>query len=149
MSNVDERILAGLRGLAGRLDPIPDDVRQRAHDALAWRTVGTDLAQLSYDSVLDDELLVGVRGTGPRQLSFEGPTCTVEIEIHRAAGRLVGQVVPPGPAEIVVRAPTGSVRARADDLGRFIAEPVGTGPISILCTADSGNDPTVTEWVVI
>jgi hypothetical protein len=115
----DAALLADLRALVERADPVPADLVAAARGSLTWRTIDEELAELAFDSSVDG--LVGTRAhstaTAPRQLSFEAGTAAVEVEL--ADGRLVGQLVPPGPARVELHHATGSTSTRADDLGRF------------------------------
>ena len=111
----DEALLDSLRDLASRVDPVPAVVRARADASFRFASpanLDAELAQLTYDSLLDAEELRAVRTRGVRQLTFEGPHLTVELQVR--AGRsegpreLVGQLVPPQAAHIEVRLPDGS-----------------------------------------
>jgi hypothetical protein len=63
--------------------------------------------------------------------------------------RLVGQVVPPGPATVVVRHAGGAITARADDLGRFEADGAEPGPLSLRIEPDDGGGAVETGWVPV
>ena len=52
-----------------------------------------------------------------RQLTFDADGATVEVEL--ADGRLVGQLLPPGPARVELQHGTEVSTTVADDLGRF------------------------------
>jgi hypothetical protein len=147
----DAALLADLRGVVARVDPVPADLVAAARASLTWRTVDEELAELTYDSLVDG--LVGVRAatsTAPRQLSFEAGGAAVEVEL--ADGRLVGQLVPPGPARVELHHGTDVVASRADDLGRFAFD-VGVfalpgagrlGPIRLRVDGDAFR--LVTTW---
>ena len=115
----DAALLARLAAALGAGDPVPNALLAAARASLSWRTVDDELADLVFDSQVDG--LVGVRSaavaTTPRQLSFEAGAAGVEVEL--ADGRLVGQLVPPGPARVELHHAAGSLTTRADDLGRF------------------------------
>ena len=147
----DEAMLAELRILAGRNDPLPPSLRTAARASLRWAALDKELATLVYDSYLDDDdARAGVRSLGgSRQLTFESPQVTVEVEVTvTAIRRIVGQLVPPGRASVVVRHRDGTVELEADELGRFACEQVPAGPFSLRCAAASGV-PVETDWVVI
>jgi hypothetical protein len=85
-----------------------------------------------------------VRGDdGPRVLTFTGDAVTIEVEL--AGGRLVGQLLPAGPAEIEVRWAERTTSVSADALGRFTAEP-GAGPFSLRCRL-APDRTVVTDWI--
>lgn len=147
---IDAEDAAELVRLAARLDPVPRDVLAGAKEAFAWRSVDAELAELVYDSALDEAALAGVRsGGGARQLTFEGPGLTVEVEVA-LAGRLVGQLVPPRPGRVEVRHPQRTFAVEADALGRFAAD-VPSGPVSFSCRlAEPFSTGSVeTDWVVL
>ena len=70
--------------------------------------------------------------------------------LHLGSRRqLVGQLVPPQAAEIEVRHAAGTTTIQADQLGRFHADAIGSGPVSLRCrlAAAPPGPPVVTEWV--
>lgn len=139
-----------LRTLASRVDPVPLAVTAAARAAFEWRTVEAELAELTYDSWVDQRELAGVRGGGDaRQLTFEAPGLTVEVEVGNGAGRrLVGQLVPPHPGSIELRHQGGVLLLAVDELGRFAAQHLPAGPLSLRCSADAVS-PVETEWVAV
>ena len=143
-----ELLLVELQGLIGRLDAVPEDVDEAARAAYTWRTIDAELAELTRDSLLESEP-AGVRGgDGARLLSFESARLSVELEIAdlgRAGRRLVGQLVPPGPAAIVVDHAGGRVDAEADELGRFVIDGLRPGPARVRCRVADGAE-IETEW---
>jgi hypothetical protein len=146
----DDALLAALGRAAARLDPVPEAVLTAGRAGFAMVSLDAELATLVYDSSFGDEdtraLVRG--GGGSRQLTFEAPRLTFEIEVRTSERRLVGQLVPAGPALIEVRSPDRSVTVEADHLGRFAADAVPHGPVSLRCRGDGGAT-TDTEWVVL
>ncbi|HWB71196.1 MAG TPA: hypothetical protein VG452_03185, partial [Egibacteraceae bacterium] len=116
----DERLLTELRALAGRVDPPPAELLAAARASYTWRTVDAELAELAeltYDSMLDDPALAGVRGAGQRRLlAFEASALAVEVEVAAVGERrrLVGQLTPPAWAELDIRHAEGSSSVRTD-----------------------------------
>jgi hypothetical protein len=149
----DMRLEEELRELARRLDPVPDRLVQAAVDAYAWRTVDAELAELVADSLAD----VGhaaVRGIQPeRLLSFRAGGLTIEVEVtpEGPSRRLIGQLVPPQQADVEIRHQDEVVTLATDKFGRFMADSVPAGPMSLRCGPAAGLDrsPVVTEWVPI
>ena len=93
-----------------------------------------------------------VRG-GPewRQLSFRASGLTIELEItgsgdHR---RLVGQLIPRQSAVVDIRHGQSVITVEADTLGRFSADEVPFGRISLRCRLgpDTGQSLVVTGWI--
>jgi hypothetical protein len=148
----EARLLHALRRTIELSDPTPAEVERVARESFTWRTVDAELAELSYDSLFDDALLLGIRsGAAPRALTFEGATFTVEIEVEEKGDRrrLVGQLVPPSGAEIEVRHAGGPSSLEADSMGRFATE-VETGLVSLRCRLHGGDRAVLeTAWVIV
>jgi hypothetical protein len=149
-----------LRVLAARFEPVPDRLVQAAVDAYAWRTVDADLAELVFDSLADSQEAALVRGgEGERLLSFQASSLTIEIEVTAAGAvrRLIGQLVPPQRADVEIRRQDDVVTIATDELGRFIADSLPPGPVSLRCVPPAGapgaagqiTPPVVTDWVPI
>jgi hypothetical protein len=149
-----------LRALAARLEPVPERLVQAAVDAYAWRTVDADLAELVFDSLADRQEAALVRGgQGERLLSFQASSLTIEVEVTATgtARRLIGQLVPPQRADVEIRHQDDVVTIATDELGRFIADSLPAGPVSLRCAAPAGapgaagqiQPPVVTDWVPI
>lgn len=150
----DDALVAELREIAGRADPLPAHVVDAARAALTWRTVDAELAELSYDSDVDTRELAGVRGTGgSRALTFEGRDVLVEVEVGTAGAsrRLVGQLVPEQAARIEIRHAGGTVTVDADRVGRFAADNLASGPTSLRCHLGTGAGARIvnTDWLTI
>jgi hypothetical protein len=150
----DARLEEELRELAARLDPVPDRLVQAALDAYAWRTVDAELAELVFDSLADRDEAAVVRGRQQeRLLSFRASGLTIEVEVTVVgpARRLIGQLVPPQTAEVEVRHQDEVVTLGTDEFGRFIADRMPGGPVSLRCGPAGGQDrpAVVTEWIPI
>jgi hypothetical protein len=91
-----------------------------------------------------------VRG-GPewRQLSFRASGLTIELEITGSGDyrRLIGQLIPRQSAVVDVRHGHGVITVEADPLGRFSAEEVPFGQVSLRCRLGSDQAPVVTGWI--
>src|SRR5208283_2216598 len=94
-----------LRTVALERDPVPEEVIASARASFELRSIDDELGALVYDSMIDDDLLVGVRSGGRsiRQLTFAARGLVLEIEVSDDSRQLVGQVVPPQPAEMELR----------------------------------------------
>ena len=149
----DEKLLAELRQ-AGRLDPVPAEAIAAARSTLAWRTIDAELAELAYDSLLDDNAMAGLRGVDAtvRMMTFESPALTVEVEADARGDRrrLIGQLVPPQRARLTVRSTRGVVTVDADELGRFTVDELPPGPVSLHVQGEGGSSVAVTtDWIVV
>jgi hypothetical protein len=149
----DADLEAELRRLADSFDPVPPEAVNRAVGSLTWRTIDADLAELSFDSLVDAGGAL-VRGTGqPRSLTFRAGDRSMELEVtcERGSCALVGQLLPPGPAILRVRHSDGAVSIEADELGRFSAESLPAGPLSVHWQPriGAGQPAVVTDWISI
>lgn len=150
----DEELLGALRELTSRVDPVPDEVVLAARSAIAYRRMDAGLAELLYDSAVADDRLAGVRseGGGWRQLTFEAPGITIDLEVvpEGERRRVNGQLVPAGAAALRLRHPGGEIETTADDLGRFSADGLQPGPLSIRLDRDGPERVRVeTGWVTV
>ncbi|MEU0557351.1 hypothetical protein [Dactylosporangium sp. NPDC006015] len=145
----EEEVLRALRDIAGRHDPVPDDVLAAARASIGWRDPDAALAELTADSAR--ERLVAVRGGGsPRLLSFFGGSLTIDVQATTRAGavEVVGTVSPAVPARIVLESPTGSHETDVDDEGRFRFQGVVAASVRLRCEPADGA-PVHTEWVLL
>jgi hypothetical protein len=145
----DTRLLNELRDLVERIDPVPEGVKHAARGSFTWRTIDAELAQLAYDSAVDEALLASVRSSSTsRLLTFETPSLTIELELEPqgATSRVRGQLAPPQTAQVAVRHAGGTAQAEADQIGCFTAEGIAHGPLSLRCELADGA-VVVTEWL--
>lgn len=147
----DERLWSLLRQTVA--EPAPDDVRQGARAALAWRDPDAQVAVLVADSTSPEtERAAPVRDAGQaRLLTFATDDVSIDIEVDPCGDvtNLMGQLAPIGSAEIVVDHGGASTTATADDLGRFRVEGVARGPVRLRCTPQATGSPVQTEWTVL
>jgi hypothetical protein len=87
------------------------------------------------------------------QLSFPASGLTIELEITGSGNdrRLTGQLIPRQPAVVDIRHADGVITAEADELGRFSAEAVPAGQISLRSRLGPVTDqsPVVTGWITV
>lgn len=149
----NESLLWELRATASRVDPVPSSLKAAAKASLSWRTVDAELAELAFDSLVDDPAGTLVRGEqAGRLLSFQASSLAIELEVVAAGARrhLVGQLDPPQAAEVEIRHSRGTRAVDADQLGRFAAD-VSAGPVSLRCRhgATPPGAAVVTDWVSV
>ncbi len=119
----DDDLMDELRELLARVDPVDPRLLEQARFAYTWRTVDAELAELSFDSLVDRDVLAGVRddGTatlGPRMLGFGavvgGEDVAIEVEVGRGPGLpvLIGQLLPPRAGRVELQASDGTVGHR-------------------------------------
>lgn len=147
----DQELIARLAELLEDAEA-PSWSAELAKASYGLRAVDAELATLSSDSGLTAGS--GMRATAaPRLAVFEAAGLSVEIEIEPAARsglwRLVGQLTPAGPARIGIRRHDGAVSwTDADDRGRFSADQLPGGPLSLRCERP-GQPAAATEWISI
>ena len=151
MSSFDDTswMPAGLVDVVSVADPVPFDVMQSIRASFSRRSTGAELAELVYDSVLEEP--VGVRsGPSDRHLSFQGSQVSVEVSVAPERRRVLGQLVPALPGEVEVRHGSGSYVLDIDEYGRFFADDVPRGPVSFRCRGEDGASAVVavTDWIV-
>ncbi|MEV0607614.1 hypothetical protein AB0I61_14740 [Polymorphospora rubra] len=145
----DATLLAELRDMLWRADPVPARAIEAARNSFDWRTLDLELAQLTADSSL---ATADVRGEPARLLSYEAGSCSIDVEVGEIAGRLriLGQLVPPQAARLRVEQPVGSVEVTADEMGRFTVRDLPPGPTRFVVeSADPATPGTGvhTDWV--
>jgi len=153
--DMDAELEDELRRVAEQLDPVPPRALESAVEGFTWRTIDADLAELAFDSSADSAGAAAlVRGAAePRSLTFRASDLSIDLEITCGPGAcaLVGQLVPAQPATLQIRHKDGTVTVEADELGRFSAQPLPAGPLSLRCRCGTGTArPTVvTDWISI
>ena len=151
-----EALLGELGGLLSRVDPVPPELLDQVRRAFCWRTIDVELAELSFDSLVDADSALGVRGADaalePRMLGFgavvDGADLAIEVEVDRSTGHgvLVGQLWPAGASSVDVQSGDGqAITVPVDDLGRFRVDPVPPGPVRL--RVQQGRHAVQTTWV--
>lgn len=141
-----------MRRLLSERDGPPASVIEAARAAFGWRELDEQLAILVGDT-LDASTPAGVRSSQqPRMLDFAHGDRGVEVQVEESGEvrRLVGQCIPTGTGIVELRSGgTGEViTVELDDLGRFDADGVPRGPVSIRCVPAEG-EPFTTVWVTV
>lgn len=81
-----------------------------------------------------------------RVLIFTSSPLSLELEVM--AGHIVGQIVPPGPGEILVEASDGvTFQVDADDIGFFDLSGSPRGSVRLRCDTPTGR--LITDWVCL
>ena len=75
----------------------------------------------------------------------------IELEITGSGEyrRLMGQLIPRQSAVVDIRHGQGVITVEADTLGRFSANEVPFGQISLRCRLGSDQSPVVTGWITL
>ena len=81
-----------------------------------------------------------------RVLIFTASPLSLELEVM--AGHVVGQIVPPGPGEILVETNDGATfQVDVDDIGFFDLSGGPRGPVRLRCDTPTGR--LITDWVCL
>jgi len=147
-ADVDLTLTATLRALNQRLDPVPDEVTVAGVAAFSLRTVDSVLANLDYDSLLDDSQPARAP-EGVRHLTFVTTGLSVELDVGDDGLR--GHLVPPTRADVELRWPGGSTSVTADEWGAFSVPTIPPGPVSLRCQRGPSDttSPVITDWVTL
>ncbi len=140
----DEDLLRAAGQAVRSLGRVPGSVGEAGRAAFAHRPgAGARLAAVVYDSLLDDHACLRAP-TGPREVTFQAESLTVDVAIDE--DRLVGQIVPGAPAEVALLTVDGVAgQTTADELGCFVLAPPPAGPAKFRCRMDGTE--VVTEWL--
>jgi len=145
----DDEIMGRLAQAWQAADDVPADFIAAGKAAFAWRDIDSELAELVYDSALEEELsAVPVRAERAhlRAMTFTSTDLTIEIEITSES--LLGQVVPMQDGEVEVITPAGKAQAGPiDDVGGFTIRPLPAGPFRLNCRTAGGAIST--SWLNI
>lgn len=151
---MDDNVLMNrLRDMFTAHDAAPAPVVELAQRLYRLRHLDAELATLTGDSAVDG-LEMAVRGSGSsggdvRLLTFESAELAIEIEVSGTGRtrRVVGQLVPGGPATLEARQPSAPQprHAEADERGRFEFDALAPEPLT-LTWRRPGSRAVTTEW---
>jgi len=143
----DDELGERLRRMFAADDPVPPAAIEAAKAAFGWRTIDAELAALVSDS-LTSAGAATVRGTPPRLLSFANGGVTIELEVTAEDGtaRILGQLSPAQPAEILVEFIGGDRTTEADQIGRFGVDGLPVDWLRVVVTAGPDRTRSCTEW---
>ena len=138
----DNELLDLLEEVLDRTDPVPPAAVDTAR-AADWATLDAELAELTFDSLLDQpEVPLRDDEGDVRSLTFSSGDHTVEVDL--TADELVGRLSPAAALPVAVVQPTGRRQVDVDELGRFRA-PVAPGPLRLEVAAPGRT--TTTPWI--
>jgi hypothetical protein len=150
----DEGLLGALHEMLGERGTAPGWSVELAKGSYALRAIETELAAITSDSELTTTRSALRADSAPRLVVFDTAALSVEIEIeagNRAERwRLVGQLIPAGPARVQLRrnSPGQPAWVEADERGRFAVDDLASGPLSLICVRQ-GLSATATAWITI
>jgi hypothetical protein len=103
-----------------------------------------ELADLEYDSLIDDALLVRSSDQHWRSASFSFGDVTLDIEILDDERTVVGLLLPPEPAEVEIRQFDANYLVTTDESGRFRCV-IAPGPVQLRIRRQEAE--IVTAWL--
>ena len=145
----DEELLAALRQALLARQAVPPDFVEAAQNAFAWRNIDAELAELTYDSVRDNEMAASMRAEAAsiRALTFTSAHLTIELEVARDS--LLGQIVPAQAAAVTVQSgASAETVVHADEIGRFSISPIPSSPFRLHCRTIADID-ALTGWITL
>jgi hypothetical protein len=149
----DQQLLAALRDALDAEAEVPETFRAAGRAVFPGPDLDAELAALSYDSTQSLALVRGApddSGDEPatvRALSFAHAELTIHLQV--ADGAVLGQLVPPPCAELILQTPAGKpIRIGIDEDGWFVLRPVPAGRFRLRCQTVDGNT-VVTAWIML
>jgi len=141
LDDLDFEILAGLRQLFERVDPMPAGLPERVRFSLAMRGLESELARLVTE---DDPRLVGARGTErSRTVTFDSASLSIIIRIEEnknGSVRIDGWLAPPQPREIEMQTSAETLSVTSDEEGRFAFAEVPQGTARLVVVGAAARD---------
>jgi hypothetical protein len=148
----DEELLTALREAMRAREAVPAEFIEMGKNAYAWHNIDAELAQLTYDSDRDADLMASLRSetASIRALTFTSAHLSIEVEVTDES--LVGQVVPIVPERegtIEVQAKAGATTTTpVDEVGCFAVSPKPASPFRLRYRAADGTD-VLTGWITL
>jgi hypothetical protein len=144
----DDQLLVQLGRALDETDPVPGDAVAMAKAVFELGNADAELAELVFDSLLDEALVVmrTDTATAARSLAFALGGHRVDIELAADGVTLLGQLDPAEPTRVRLDTTTGSTETTADDLGRFRLA-VERGSLRLRVFTEDGLIVT-TPWII-
>ena len=144
----DEQLLAALGDALRARQEVPEWFVETGKNAYAWHNIDVELAQLTYDSLVDREQAAAVRSetASIRALTFTSARLSIELEVSESS--LVGQIIPPRAGTLEVHTTAGVTSSPVDEIGCFVVEPIPSSPFRLRCRTEDGAD-VLTGWITL
>jgi hypothetical protein len=144
----DEEILAELGEALRAREEVPEWFIETGKNAYAWHNIDAELAQLTYDSLVDRERAAAVRSEAAsiRALTFTSTQLSIELEV--AESSLIGQIIPPRAGTLEVHTTAGVTSSPVDEIGCFVVDPIPSSPFRLRCRTEDGAD-VLTGWITL
>ena len=144
----DEELLAALGDALRARQEVPEWFVETGKNAYAWHNIDAELAQLTYDSLVDRERAAVVRSEAAsiRALTFTSTRLSIELEVGE--GSLLGQIIPPRAGTLEVHTTAGVTSSPVDEIGWFAVAPIPNSPFRLRCRTEDGAD-VLTGWITL
>ena len=144
----DEELLAALGEAMRAWQAVPEWFVETGKNAYAWHDIDAEMAQLTYDSLVDRERLAVVRSEAAsiRALTFTSTRLSIELEVAETS--LLGQIIPPRAGTLEVHTTAGVTSTPVDEIGCFTVEPIPASPFRLRCRIEDGAD-VLTGWITL
>ena len=145
----DDQLLAALGEAIRAREAVPAWFVEMGKNAFAWHNIDAELAQLTYDSNVDQREAAVTRSetASIRALTFTSEHLTLELEVTEDS--LLGQLLPPRPGELEIHTRAGDISTtEVDEIGCFSVDPIPDSPFRLRCRTADGTD-VLTGWVTI
>jgi len=145
----DERLLAALSEAMKASEAVPSWFIETGKSAFAWHNIDAELAQLTYDSSVDQREAAVMRSetASIRALTFTSPHVSLELEVTENS--LLGQVIPPRAGALEIHTRTGEISTtEVDEIGCFAVDPIPDNPFRLRCSTADGTD-VLTGWITL
>ena len=144
----DEELLAALGEAMRARQAVPEWFVETGKNVYAWHDIDAELAQLTYDSLVDRERAAVVRSEAAsiRALTFTSARLSIELEV--AKNSLLGRIIPPRAGTLEVHTATGVASSPVDEIGCFSVTPIPASPFRIRCRTEDGAD-VLTGWITL
>ena len=144
----DEELLGALDEAMRARQAVPEWFVETGRNAYAWHNIDAELAQLTYDSSRDHDVVAAVRSEAAsiRALTFTSSRLSIELEV--AESSLLGQIVPPRAGTLEIHTTAGVTSSPVDEIGCFAVDPTPTTPFRVRCRTEDGAD-VLTGWITL
>ena len=144
----DEELLLALGEAMRARQAVPGWFVETGKNAYAWHNIDAELAQLTYDSRRDQDVVAAVRSEAAsiRALTFTSAHLSIELEV--AESSLLGQIIPPRAGMLEIHTTAGVASSPVDEIGCFAVTPIPTSPFRIRCRTEDGAD-VLTGWITL
>ena len=144
----DEQFLAALGEALRAREAVPEWFVETGKNAYAWHNIDAELAQLTYDSSRDQDVVAAVRSetASIRALTFTSARLSIELEVGE--GSLLGQIIPPRAGTLEVHTTAGVTSSPVDEIGCFAVDPIPSSPFRLRCRTEDGAD-VLTGWITL